>query len=246
MPKPGDPGSETLEGRSQRVEDRRRRHLADRIVRSGDQPLHRRHRQPVSDLRPAVPARRQSLHELGRRARRRHRQARLVLPVHAERLVGLRRSRRAHAVRHEDRRHEAQGRQPLRAQRVLLHARSHQRQVHQGREVRQRLELDQGHRSRRPASRSSTARSSTCSSTTRRRARCAATARSARARRGTAASRTSRSRSTRSRTSPTASAPKAASRRTAPRSASLSARRAASTPRRASRASTAATCTTAR
>ena len=35
VPKPGDPGSETLEGRSQRVEDRRRRHLADRLLRSG-------------------------------------------------------------------------------------------------------------------------------------------------------------------------------------------------------------------
>ena len=42
---------------------------------------------------------------------------------------------------------EAQGRRPLRAQRLLLHARSDQRQVHQGREVRQRSELDQGHRS---------------------------------------------------------------------------------------------------
>ena len=41
----------------------------------------------------------------------------------------------------------AQGRRPLRAQRLLLLARSHQRPVHQGREVRQRSELDQGHRS---------------------------------------------------------------------------------------------------
>ena len=48
VPKPGDPGQRDLEGRSQRVEDRRRRHLADRLLRSGDQPLHRRHRQPVS------------------------------------------------------------------------------------------------------------------------------------------------------------------------------------------------------
>ncbi len=41
----------------------------------------------------------------------------------------------------------AQGRRPLRAQRLLLLGRSDQRPVHQGREVRQRSELDQGHRS---------------------------------------------------------------------------------------------------
>ena len=41
---------------------------------------------------------------------RRHRQARLALPVHAERFVGLRRGRRAHAVRHHDRRPTPQGR----------------------------------------------------------------------------------------------------------------------------------------
>ena len=69
--------------------------------------LHRRHRQSRSDLRPAVPARRQPLHQLGGRARRRHRQAGLALPVHAERLVGLRRGRRPHAVRHDDQRREA-------------------------------------------------------------------------------------------------------------------------------------------
>ena len=66
VPKPGDPGSEIVEGRSQRLEDGRRRHLADRILRSGHASVHRRHRQPVSDLRPAVPSRRQPLHELGR------------------------------------------------------------------------------------------------------------------------------------------------------------------------------------
>ena len=66
----------------------------------------------------------------------------------------------------------------------------------------------------------------------------------ARARRGMAASRISRSRSTRSRTSPTASAPKAASRRTARRS-NRAGPRAVSTTAAASRASTAATFTTA-
>ena len=104
VPKPGRPGQRNLEGRPQRVEDRRRRHLADRLVRRGAEPLHRRHRQPVPDLRPAVPPRRQPVHQLGGRARRRHRQDGVVLPVHAERLVGLRRDRRLPALRHRDQR----------------------------------------------------------------------------------------------------------------------------------------------
>ena len=74
-------------------------------------------------------------------------QARLVFPVHAERFVGLRRERHSPVVRHHDQRREPQGRGPLRTQRILLHARSHQRQLHQERAIRQRLELDQGHRS---------------------------------------------------------------------------------------------------
>ena len=57
-----------VEGRSQLVEDRRGRHLADRFLRSRDEALYRRYWQPVSDLRPAVPPGRQPLHELGDRA----------------------------------------------------------------------------------------------------------------------------------------------------------------------------------
>ena len=138
-----------------------------------------------------------------------------------------------------------EGGRPLRPQRVLLHRGPDQRTVHRRREVRQRSQLDQGHRSGNRQAAWSTTRSSTCRSTTPRRARFAATRRSARARPGTAASRISRWPTTRSRTSPTASAPKAASRRTAPRSACCR-RTAASTPRRASRGSTAAISTTAR
>ena len=54
----GRSGQRDLEGRPQRLEDRRRRHLADRILRSGHEPLHRRHRQPVSrsTTRSSVPA----------------------------------------------------------------------------------------------------------------------------------------------------------------------------------------------
>ena len=109
-----------VEGQEQRVEDRRRRHLADRLVRSGDEAHHLGHRQSRARLRSSGASWRQPLHQRRRRAEHRHRQARLVFPVHAERLVGLRRSRRAHAVRHDDRQGEPQGRRPLRPQRLLL------------------------------------------------------------------------------------------------------------------------------
>ena len=46
----------------------------------------------------------------------------------------------------KDRRRRAQSGRALRTQWLLLHPRSHERQLHQGREVRQRSELDQGHR----------------------------------------------------------------------------------------------------
>ena len=62
----GRSGQRDLEGRSQRLEDRRRRHLADGRVRSGDAAVHRRHRQSVSDLRPAVPSGRQPVHRTRR------------------------------------------------------------------------------------------------------------------------------------------------------------------------------------
>ena len=48
------------------------------------------------------------------------------------RLVGLRRGGRAHAVRHGDQRRGAPGRGPLRAQRLLLFPRPRDRRVHQG------------------------------------------------------------------------------------------------------------------
>ena len=90
-----------LEGHEQRVEDRRRRPLADRFLRPRDQAHDLGHRQSGADLRSAGASRRQPLHQLRRRAERRHRQAGLVLPVHAERFLGLRRSRRPHAVRRD-------------------------------------------------------------------------------------------------------------------------------------------------
>ena len=175
VPKPGDPGSETWKDKNNAwktggggIWQTGSYDPATKLTIWGTG-------NPVPDLRPAVPSRRQPLHQLGRRAQRRHRQAGLAFPVHAERLVGLRRGRRPHAVRHDDRR-------PSR--KVVGHFgrngffysldRTNGKFI-KGDAVRQRSELDQGHRSRRPASRSNTIRSSTCRSTTRRRARCAAT-----------------------------------------------------------------------
>ena len=77
-----------LEGQEQRLEDRRRRHVADRLLRSRRQAHHLGHRQSGSDLRSAVAAGRQPLHQFGGRARRRYRQARLVLPVHCRTTPG--------------------------------------------------------------------------------------------------------------------------------------------------------------
>ena len=57
-------------------------------------------RQPRSRLEPRSAARRQPLHRLGRRARRRHRQAEVALPVHAERSLRLRLGAGSGARRH--------------------------------------------------------------------------------------------------------------------------------------------------
>ena len=78
-----------LEGQEQRLEDRRRRHLADRLLRSRHQAHDLGHGQSGAAIRSGWRARRQSLHQLGGRDRRQHRQARLALPVCAERVVGL-------------------------------------------------------------------------------------------------------------------------------------------------------------
>ena len=62
-------------------------------------------------------------------------------------------------------RRDAQGRRQFLAQRLLLHARPRQRPVPARRPVPGESDLDQGHRSRRPASRSITIRAATCSAT---------------------------------------------------------------------------------
>ena len=105
VPKPGDPGSETWKDKHNAWKTG-----GGGIWQTGSyDPAHASSTSsapaiPIPHLRSAVPSRRQPLHQLRRRAERRHRQAGLVLPVHAERFVGLRRGRRPHAVRHDDRR----------------------------------------------------------------------------------------------------------------------------------------------
>ena len=147
IPKPGDPGSETWKDKNNAWKTGGGGIWQTGSYDPDDKAHHLGHRQSGSAIRSAVASGRQSLHRLGRGPQHRHRQAGLVFPVHAERFVGLRRGRRPHALRHDHQRPDPQGRQPFRPQRLLLLAGSHQWQVHQGRPVRQRSELDQGPRS---------------------------------------------------------------------------------------------------
>ncbi len=146
IPAPGEPGSETWKDN----------HNAWRVggggvwqtasYDPGDQPTLFRHRRRLSELRSAVPARRQSLHRQHHRARRRHRQDRVVLPGDAERALGLRHAEPQDALRRQRQRRAAQGRRELLAQRLLLHARPHQRPVPARRPVPGEGHLDEGHR----------------------------------------------------------------------------------------------------
>ena len=88
-PQAGRARQRDLEGQEQRLEDRRRRHVADRLLRSRQQAHHLGHRQSGPAIRSAIAPGRQSLYQLRRRSGRQHRQARLVLSIPAERLLGL-------------------------------------------------------------------------------------------------------------------------------------------------------------
>ena len=59
---------------------RQRRHVDSRRLRSGDQALHLRHRQPDAVVHDRPRRRRQPVHVVARRAERRHRQDGVVLP----------------------------------------------------------------------------------------------------------------------------------------------------------------------
>ena len=101
-------GQRFVEGRD--LAARRRPDLADRHVRSAAQSAVLGHRQPEPRLGRREPARRQPLHRLAGRARSRHRQDEVALPVHAARHARLGRERDPRACRHHGQRPAAQGR----------------------------------------------------------------------------------------------------------------------------------------
>jgi alcohol dehydrogenase (cytochrome c) len=76
-------------GQGQRLADGRRFHMADRVLRSGSQAAVLDHRQSRAGLERRQPSRRQPLHRRRARARSRHRQDEVALPVHAGRRARL-------------------------------------------------------------------------------------------------------------------------------------------------------------
>ena len=127
VPGPGEPGSETWPASPERAGARRRRHLGHRQLRSGTEHALLGHRQSQSRLLRRGSERRQPLHLLADRDRRRHRQAEVVLPVHPARPPRLGLEPRAGAGRSDDRRSAAQGRHGGEPQRILLRARPRHR-----------------------------------------------------------------------------------------------------------------------
>ena len=103
-------------------------------------------RQPEPRFLRRQPQGRQPLYRVGRRARPRHRQAALALPVHAARRARLGLEPDPGAGRPHDRRPPAQDAHHRQPQRLLLRARSGHRRVHPGQAVR---DDDVGQRSRR-------------------------------------------------------------------------------------------------
>ena len=103
-PGPGRARPRHLGRRARRLEDRRRLDLGHRLLRSRAGPDHLGRRQSRARLGRRIPAGRQSLHQQRDRARSGHRRDQVVLPVHAERPLRLRRRRRARAGRHRGRR----------------------------------------------------------------------------------------------------------------------------------------------
>ncbi len=108
---------------------RRRTGLDPRRLRSGDQALHLRHRQPDARLHRRRPQGRQPLHLLARRGQRRHRQDGVVLPDVAARHARLGLGADADPDRRHDQRQAAQAGVDRVAQRLLLHRRSRDRRA---------------------------------------------------------------------------------------------------------------------
>jgi len=142
VPKPGDPGSETWKDKNNSwkpvaaVSGKQESYdPATRLTLWGTGnpvPQYDPHRVRVTPL-----------HRLGRGAQYRQRQTCVAFPIHAERFVDYDEGRRPHALRHNHRRPEPQGRQPFRPQWILLLSGSYERKFIKGARC-QRSELDQG------------------------------------------------------------------------------------------------------
>ena len=104
---PGRARQRDLEGQEQRLADRRRRDVDHRLLRSRHQSGDLGHRQPGADVRSDLPAGRQPLHQQHDLVESRQRAHELVLPVHAQRPLGLRRIPHPHPDRRPGHRQRA-------------------------------------------------------------------------------------------------------------------------------------------
>ena len=117
---------------------RRRAAVAARRLRSGNQAVHLRHRQPDAGLHAGPRRGRQPVHELAGRGQRRHRQDGVVLPDLAARHARLGLGADADPDRRGDQRQAPQAGLDRRAQRLLLHRRSRDRRARRHDQVRHR------------------------------------------------------------------------------------------------------------
>ena len=131
------------------LEDRRRHHLEQRLLRSRNQHRLLGHQQSLAGLQRRLPQGRQSVLLLGAGARSRHRQAEVVLPVHAARHPRLGFHADPDPARRLVPRPRPQADGLGESQRLLLPARPERRQVPAGQELRP-ADLGQGLRRCRP------------------------------------------------------------------------------------------------
>ena len=156
-------------GEPRRGASRQRCHVDSGRLRSGDQALHLRHRQPDAVVHDRSRRGRQPVHVIARRVERRHRQDGVVLPDVAARHARLGFDADASALRRDVQRPHAQDDHDGDAQRLLLRARPHERPASRHEQAGHRQQLGAGARpgtcrgairtrTRRSRGRSSTAR----------------------------------------------------------------------------------------
>ena len=133
---PGDPGLDTWPSLDAARHGGAQPWLPGRL-RSGNEAVHLRHRQPDAGIHAGHPRRGgQPLHELADRGARRHRQDGVVLPDLAARHARLGFGADADPVRCGRRRPQTEAGLDRGAQRLLLHARSRDRRAHRHDQVR--------------------------------------------------------------------------------------------------------------